>query len=41
MSRPLVVSIPHSLGKEEAMRRLKTRICAAEGKAAARSPPPI
>jgi hypothetical protein len=24
MSRPLVVSIPHSLGKEEAMRRLKT-----------------
>lgn len=24
MSRPLVVTIPHSLGKEEAMRRLKT-----------------
>ena len=24
MSRPLVVSIPHSLGREEAMRRLKT-----------------
>ena len=24
MSAPLVVSIPHSLGREEAMRRLKT-----------------
>src|SRR5438093_7337627 len=24
MSKPLVVSIPHSLGREEAMRRLKT-----------------
>ena len=24
MSRPLVVSIPHRLGKDEAMRRLKT-----------------
>jgi len=23
MSRPLIVSIPHSLGKEEALRRLK------------------
>ena len=28
MSAPLVVSIPHSLGREEAMRRLKTRIVA-------------
>jgi hypothetical protein len=26
MSAPLVVSIPHSLGREEAMRRLKTRL---------------
>ena len=25
MSAPLVVSIPHSLGREEAMRRLKDR----------------
>jgi hypothetical protein len=24
MSKPLVVSIPHSLGKEEAMRRLRS-----------------
>jgi hypothetical protein len=24
MSKPLVVSIPHSLGREEAVRRLKT-----------------
>ena len=24
MSKPLVVSIPHSLGRDEAMRRLKT-----------------
>ncbi|MGM4926892.1 polyhydroxyalkanoic acid system family protein [Tardiphaga sp. 804_B3_N1_9] len=26
MSAPLVVSIPHSLGREEAARRLKTRL---------------
>jgi len=24
MTKPLVVSIPHSLGRDEAMRRLKT-----------------
>jgi histidinol dehydrogenase len=29
MSAPLVVSIPHSLGKEEAMRRLKTGLARA------------
>ena len=30
MSAPLIVSIPHSLGREEAMRRLKTGLsCAA------------
>ena len=28
MSAPLVVSIPHSLGREEAMRRLKTGLVA-------------
>src|SRR5207237_10350234 len=34
MSAPLVVSIPHSLGREEAMRRLKTGL----GRAAASIP---
>ena len=34
MSAPLVVSIPHSLGREEAMRRLKTGL----GRAAASVP---
>jgi len=34
MSAPLVVSIPHSLGREEAMRRLKTEL----GRAAASVP---
>ena len=29
MSAPLVVSIPHSLGREEAMRRLKTGLARA------------
>ena len=28
MTKPLVVSIPHSLGREEAMRRLKTGLVA-------------
>lgn len=30
MSQPLVVSIPHNLGKDEAIRRLKSRLGRAE-----------
>ena len=29
MSHPLIVSIPHQLGREEAMRRLKTGLARA------------
>src|SRR5206468_1050015 len=32
MSKPLVVSIPHSLGREEAMRRLKSGLTRAASK---------
>jgi hypothetical protein len=31
MSEPLVVSIPHRLGKEEALRRIRTGLARAEG----------
>jgi Putative polyhydroxyalkanoic acid system protein (PHA_gran_rgn) len=30
MPQPLIISIPHSLGKEEAIRRLKSRLAAAQ-----------
>jgi hypothetical protein len=31
MSKPLIVSIPHRVGKEEALRRLKTGLGGASG----------